>query len=514
MRKLLTLPFAVGAILTFLTGCGTSNMISTNPTNPSGDSAPVSISMTDDPPQGVQVLFFQVSLMDASLTPTSAGATSVSLLSGNTPIQIDVTQLQALSTFLSTANVPAGGYSGLSLTFGSPLLVIFNQSDSSIASTCAVGSVCQLTPTIDDSSAMVNITSAPFPVTVSANSPLGFLVDFHLNTIIQSDLSVNLGVANGITVGELPPMPTPTPRFGFLNGTIESVNSSQSQFTLQTAWGRTFTIAASSSTMFSDFPSSACTTAGFGCLAQGQVVQVQISGIESGGILTASQVTYLQAANQQTVEGVVFSYSATGMKILLRGGPTFNSALPFGGIATVTFATGTTFSVDANGFTIPTGLSFAGPENLWAGQTVKVNVVQGSLTGPSANGPNAGWGPPPAVSFTTNDVELEPGQFTGSISALASPDFTLQYLVWPPCLVSGGSGACPDWVALFSMPVQTTSQTAYMGFETDSFSGLAVNDLVSVNGWLFEADNGMMDPAVAPPSILAQAVSDHPNAVF
>jgi hypothetical protein len=510
MRKFFSLPFVAAAVASLLTGCGMSKMTTTNPTQPSGDSVPVSLSMTDDPPQGVQVLFFQVSLMDASLTPSSGPA--VSLLNGNTPIQIDVTQLQALSAFLSTANVSPGNYTGLSLTFGSPLLVIFNQSDSSIAGTCAVGSVCQLTPTIDDSSAMVDITSAPFPVTVSANSLLGFLVDFHLNTIIQSDLSVNLGVANGITVGELPPMTTPGPRFGFLNGTVESVDASQNQFTLQTPWGRTFTIETTSSTTFSDFPSSACSSAGFGCLAQNQMVQVQISGVQTGGILTASQVTYLQAANQQTVEGVVFSYSATGMKILLRGNPTFSSALPLGGIANVTFATGTTFSVDANGFTIPSGLMFAGTENLTNGQTVQVNIVPGSLSS-TGSGPTSGWGPPPSVSFTTNNVELEPGQTTGTISAIASPDFTLEYLIWPPCVGSAGT-ACPTWVALVTNSVETTSQTTYTGFATDSFDGLAVNNLVSVNGWLFENDNGLMDPAMVPPQILAQTVTDHPNAIF
>ena len=80
--------------------------------------------MTDDPPAGVSVLFFQVSLTAASLTPTSGSA--VSLLNNNTPIQIDVTKLQALSAFLSTANVPAGTYNSLSLTFATPQLVIFN----------------------------------------------------------------------------------------------------------------------------------------------------------------------------------------------------------------------------------------------------------------------------------------------------------------------------------------------------------------------------------------------------
>jgi hypothetical protein len=509
MRKPLSFSLAVTAGFSLLTGCGMSNVNPTNPVNPSGGTVPVSISMTDDPPQGVQVLFFQVSLTAASLTPSSGSASSspVSLLNGNTPIQIDVTQLQALSAFLSTANVAPGSYSGLSLTFASPMLVIFNASDSSIASTCAVGSVCQLTPTIDDNSATVDLTSSPFPVTVSANTPLGFLVDFHLNTIIQTDLSVNLGVTNGITVGELPSMPQP--RFGFLNGTVESVNASQNQFTLQTLWGRTFTIETDSSTTFSDFPTSACSSAGIGCLAQGQDVQVQVSGVASGGILEASQVTYEQMASQQTVEGVVVGFNATAVKLLLHGGPSASAALPWGGVATVTFASGATFSVDAQSFTIPSGFVFTGVSNLAVGQELQVNVVSGTLEGPGGSGGSGGWGPPPSLSFTTNTVQLEPGQVTGTITSLSSPAFALQIPTYPNCFA-----VCPAWIALIPVETETTSQTTYQGFNTDSFSGLAVNDTVSVNGWLFEADNGLTDPAVVAPEILAQTVADHPNAMF
>lgn len=253
MRKSLSVLFVAATMLALLAGCG-------NTTNPSTvtSGVPVSLSMTDDPPAGVQVLFFQVSLTAASLTPASGSP--VSLLSNNTPIQIDVTQLQALSAFLSTANVAAGTYNSLSLTFASPELVIFNQSDTSIASTCAVGTVCQLTPTIDDS-ATVSFSSAPFPVTVSSTTPLGFLVDFHLNTVIQSDLSVNLGVTDGISVAELPSTPS-HPQFGSITGEVESVSASNNQFTILTAWGRTFTVDTGSSTTFSDFPTSACTTAG------------------------------------------------------------------------------------------------------------------------------------------------------------------------------------------------------------------------------------------------------------
>ena len=80
---------------------------------------------------------------------------------------------------------------------------------------------------------------------------------------------------------------------------------------------------------------------------------------------------------------------------------------------------------------------------------------------------------------------------------------------------------CASWraptcqvIALVQYNVETTSQTTYEGFNPDSFSGLADNDLVSVNGWLFEADNGLLDPAMTQPQILAQNIRLHPGATF
>ena len=458
---------------------------------------PVSLTMTDDPPAGVTVLFFQVSLTDASLMPASGAA--VSLLNTNTPIQVDVTQLQALSAFLSTANVPAGTYDSLSLTFGSPQLVIFNASDQAIASTCAVGSVCQPTPTLDNS-ATVTFSTAPFPVTVAANSPLGFLIDFHLNTVIQSDLSVNLGVANGVTVSQLPPVaPSYFPQFGFLTGTVQSVNATQNQFMVQTAWGRTFTIDSNSSTAYDDFPSSVCATGSISCLVAGQIVQVQIASIGADGTLLASQVTYLQAAGQQTAEGTIVGLSTsngtTVMKLILHKDPSNNSGLPLGGEASVAIGSGATFSVDANGFAIPVGLSFTGVSNLLVGQEVQFNVVAGSLNTSSGQGILGIWGPPRSLSFTTDGVELEPSQITGSITALNSgtASFTVgNYFAPWPFAVSNPA----------QVNVQTTSQTTYVGFSLDSFSGLDVNNIVSVSGWLFPPASGTTPPTLAAETVV------------
>ncbi|MGC9197981.1 MAG: DUF4382 domain-containing protein [Acidobacteriaceae bacterium] len=496
-RQSLSLLFVPVTVLALLAGCSSTTM----QPSLSASGVPVSLSMTDDPPAGVSVLFFQVSLTGAALMPASGSA--VSLLNNNMPIQIDVTQLQALSAFLSTANVPQGTYNSVSLTFANPELVIYNASDSSIASSCAVGSVCQIAPAIDNSGT-VSITTSPFPVTVTANSSLGFLVDFHLNNVIQSDLSVNLGVSNGVTVAQLPPAPTP-PQFGALSGTVQSVNAGQNQFTLQTAWGRTFTIDSTTSTTYEDFPTNSCSTAGIGCLADGQVVQVQVASVGSGGVLTAAQVSYLQVATQQTAEGTIIglqnSSSGTTIKLILHDNPSNSVSLPLGGVATVTVANNATYSVGANGFTLPSGLSFTGVADLYKGQQIQVDVVAGSLSASNDDEFSGNWGPPQPLSFTTDSVTLEPSQVSGTISALDSSaqSFTLGgnggpfFIPWPMTMMMSSNAA--------SFNVVTTTQTTYRRFSMDSYDGLGTGDYVSVSGWLFPPASSS-----GPPTLAAQTV--------
>jgi hypothetical protein len=515
-RKLFAFFFTPAVVAVLLAGCGNnSSSIGTCPCPTSGTCdcpatvAPVSISMTDDPPAGVSVLFFQVSLTNASLTPASSSTSPVSLLPYNTPVQIDVTQLQALSAFLSAANVPAGNYSGLNLTFANPQLVIFNQSDAALGSNCAVGSVCQLTPTFDSNSASLSFSTSPFPVQVSAFQPLGFLVDFHLNTVIQSDLSVNLAASNGVTIAQLPALPTP-PQFGFVTGTVLGTTPSLNQFTLQTPWGQSFVIDTTASTTFNNFPASACTTTGFACLTQGQILKVEVSSVASTGNLTASEVDYVQAASTQTVEGTVIRILPLPVpagelivEVILHNNPSSASGVPLGGVATVTLASSAAYSIGNKGFTIPSGLSFTRVEDVTVGQNLQLVVEPGTLsTTSSGPAPNA-WGPPSSISFTASAVELEPSQMTGSITAIDSgaTSFTLGvaapfFAPWP----------LPSAVSSFN--VVTTSQTSYTGFNPDNFNGLATSDLVSVNGWLFPPTTG------SAPNIAAQSVVLRPSPSF
>lgn len=483
MRKA-SLFFSVCLMFLLLVGCDGGVQSMANPQSASSTSE-VTLSITDEPPSGVTVLFFQINLTAAYLTPASSTQTqTVSLLSNNTPIQIDVTQLQAISAFLNTANVATGAYNSLTLTFANPQLVIYNASDASIASSCAVGSVCQLTPQIDDNSGTVVLNSSPFPLTVSANTPVGLLLDFHLNNVVQSDLSVNLGATNGVTVNTLPPAPpSGYPAFGFVQGTVENVG--QNQFTLQARDGRTFTIDVSNSTTYANFPTSVCPASAFSCLAAQQIVKVQVANVEGPGTLLAGEVDYVQQASQQVVEGVIIGLSTSGgsitMTLLLHWSPNA-STLPFGGIADVTVASTATFSIDSGTFTIPSGLRFARATDLFMGQDVQVDVVSGSLT-TSNNMPK--WAPP-TVSFTTDSVELEPSQITGTISALGSNGTSFTISTLPKFFLPWSNN---NWTPE-QVTVDTTSQTTYMGLNPESFAGLSTNNMVSVRGWLFAMPSG------------------------
>jgi hypothetical protein len=497
MRKIASF-FFIGTMLALLIGCGTTQGNGISGISDSG-SPEVSLSITDDPPNGVQVLFFQAGITQAYLTSTS-GAT-VSLLNNNTPIQVDVTQLQAISAFLSTANVSAATYNSLTVVFANFQLVIFNDSDSSIASTCAIGSVCQLTPTLDGSGT-VTFSSTPFPVTIGQNSQLGFLLDFHLNNVIQSDLSVNLGASNGVTVSELP---SQHPQFGFLVGTVANVSPSNSDFSLITPDGRTFTVDVSGSTTFDDFPSSDCSTGSIACLVSGQVVQVQVASIEPKRVLAASSITFLQAAGQQMVEGNIIGLSTSGgtttMTLVLHRTPFNSGNLPLGGEAQVAISSSATFTADLNGFTLPAGLAFTGASDLVDGQEVSVQVAAGSLTTSSGSGGSGMWGHPPSVSFTTDSVELEPSQVTGNITGVDSSTSSFTLSIQPSMFFGHwSSGASTS----STINVDTTSQTSYFNLNPDSFSGLASNNMVSAQGWLFPPASGASSPTMAAENVVGR----------
>jgi hypothetical protein len=481
----------VARFLLAMSGCGSQYSMASNPASSSSSSnVPVSMMVTDTPPAGVTVLFFQLSITGASLA-TSSG--SVSLLNTTNPIPINVTQLQTDSAFLGSVNVPPGIYSSLSVTFANPQLTIFNDSGAAIGS-CANNTVCQLTPTTTPST--LTFSTDPFPVTLMANSALAFKLDIHLDTIIQQNLSVDLSATDGVTVSQLPtpPQGAPFTHLGHLIGTIQSLTTNG--FTLMTGDGRTFNIGTDSSTVY-NYPSSVCTTDNFACLAAQQIVRVKLSLMMSGTLL-ATEVDFVQPAGQNVLEGNIIRLSTSGSNtiidlILQEGAPMpLHSMFPFGQRASVNVpSTGVTYAIDSGSFMIPSGLSFASSADLAVGQEVSV-VVQGSVAPGSGTEMSIPFLGPAAIAITTNGITLEPSQVTGSVAAInaGASNFTLSTL--PVCFVppAAAPGMLPAFVPV-NITVQTTSATTFTNFTPDSISGLAVNDVVSVGGWIFSTPSGI-----------------------
>jgi len=475
----------MGGVLLFWAGCGSQSSLTTSPVSPPvAADVPVGLTVTDTPPAGVTVLFFQVNITAASLSPGSA-----SLLSSAVPIPINVSQLQTDLAFLGSANVPAGTYASLSVTLSNPQLTVYNGSGATIGSggnACANGTVCQLTPSATP--VTLTFSATPFPVTLLAKSPLAFMLDIHLDTVIQTDLSVNLGVTNGVTISQFPAAPAgqPIPGLGHVMGTVQSLTTDG--FTLQTLDGRTFSIDVDSSTSYS-YPDSVCPANDFSCVATQQIVKAEVS-LQPDGTLLASEVDYVQAAGQTVVEGSIIRLSASGsntlMDLILQEGPTQSNTLPMGRRVTVTVpASGVTYAIDSGSFTLPSGLSFASVNDLFVGQEVSV-AVQGSITTASGPGNSSPWAGIAPTTFTTNSITLEPSQLTGVVSGWSpiGMSFTLGTIPNVFMTFFGTANALPT-LAPVNLAVQTTAQTAYTNLTPDNTAGLAVNDVISVKGWLF-----------------------------
>src|SRR5260370_10100620 len=146
----------------------------------------MSLAIRDTPPTGVAVLFFEASITGASLQPTDTSKAAVSVLSA--PVEVEFGHLQSDTAFLSLASVPPDSYKSISLTFANADITIVNHSPAPIGS-CAVNSVCELSPTFSPVTA--TLSSAPFPIPISQNSVVGIRLDFNVNSSVQTHLSIH-----------------------------------------------------------------------------------------------------------------------------------------------------------------------------------------------------------------------------------------------------------------------------------------------------------------------------------
>jgi hypothetical protein len=476
-RTIPLLSFAIFLVFAII-ACGGGQMAMQPPTSPSSATSNVSLSISDAPPAGVTILRFQIEVMSASLLPASSSQQAISMLSQ--PQEVELEHLQSESAFLVNLNVPSGTYNGLSATFANPQMTIFNETGAALTvgtQSCANNAVCNVTPPLNQMTASVQQPTAPFPLTLTASSPLALLLHFDVNASVQNDLSVS----PTISLKEIPPPPSGLFAQFHVVGTVTAISSPD--FTLQTSFGnQTLTIATDNNTQYK-FGNS-CQAEDFACIATGQLLKVKVS-LMSGGTLLASSVELFSAKAVPSFQGIVTSANASQNQfqvVLLfmdDQRQQFGQMNP-GFSITIQPSASATFSTDSDGITLPTGLSFASVQDILVGQVV---VLQPTL--PITVGPMGQF------TIGADSVTLEPSEITGSVTAVGAsatpPNFTLGNL--PPLFTKA---------SITQLEIKPVAGTDFVN--VSGLSAINVNDSVSVGGLLFNTTAG--------PLVIAERVYD------
>lgn len=469
MRKAFVLFSAVTLLGITLVACGGGSMLMSPPPPTSANMTNVSLTIGDAPPAGVTILRFELQVTAAALQPAAAGASPVSMLLH--PTEVELEHLQTEPAFLANLDVPAGTYNGLSATFADPQMTIFNQSGQTLTvgtQNCPTNQVCNLTPPLNQMMVNVQAPTSPFPITLSANSPLALLLHFDINSSVQG----NLSVTPTISLTQLPPLPTGIFAQFHIVGKVSAVNSPD--FTLQTAFGnQTLTIATDTNTQY-NFGSS-CMANNFSCIMNGQLLQVKVS-LMAGGTLLATEVELFQSPGLPSIEGLVTSANASQnqFQVVLfffqdDQGNNFgglNSAFSL----TIQPTTSATFSVDSDGITVPGSFSFMSVKDIFVGQVVRFHPVLPIMIG--------GMG---QFTIGADSITLESSEITGTVSAVNAS-------AMPPNFTLGGLPPLFTKASITQMEVEPV-----MGTDFENLSGLSAlnaNDTVSVGGLLFNTASG------------------------
>ncbi|HSZ19795.1 MAG TPA: DUF4382 domain-containing protein [Candidatus Acidoferrum sp.] len=440
-------------------GCGSINQFGSGSQN-TGNSSVV-IVMTDTPPSNVTILSAQVTLTGATLTPGN-----VSLFSGSATV--DLVRLQTDVAYLATAaNIPAGNFTAVTLTFANPSLTFENDMPTSIAG-CAVGSICTIVPTAMPMSATVPLTA----FSIASNSTTGLLIDVNLDNLLTPSLGENFSA--GTTVFPFTPAGIGAPPVGAEDvvGQVGNLNTANRTFTLTNVTG-TYSLKVDSTSTFFQFPAGgACTTPAFACLQNNQILSVDI-GIQSDGSILARNILFEDADNSDTeVEGIVTGTNAGSQQFdfVIQTISASVSGLSIGQHVNVQYSTPfTVFDLDlvhADNFQISTaGFGFAAPADLVVGQQVSIRRNSAST----------------ATLIKADRVRLRMTRLTATIQ-LGLPNIILTNL---PSIFSGNG------VSLITAQTSVSPPTIYyeVGQNINS-SNILIGELVSVRGPMFNVGGG------------------------
>ena len=445
--------FLASIALFVLAGCGggASSVITPPPIQ---GAAQVSVSLHDMPPAGVTVLSFQATITGISMQPGN-----ISLL--NSPMSLEMSQLQAMSAYMGTVSVPAGNYTGMTVTLTNPRMTFQNNTGGTMGGmmgggSCANGQICQLTPAMMASS--VAITGSPFPLSAQANTPFNLQMDFDLMDSMQSNMSMNPVMTSM--------MQEPATGSNMLDemddmiGQVTSVDASNSQFKMSFVQGMpSLTMALDNNTTFEDFDSIGRTNNLSG-LTQGQIVLVKLQ-LMSAGTLRASKVRF-ESNKSQVMDGMIVAINSPTQfdMIVMNEAPAFQG-VSIGDVVRMNIQVGTLFDIDDMDMPV-SGMSFMAAADMMIGQMVQIEPTSALVPGT-----------PPQLN--SSHLRLMKTWMTAKVaSKIDASTFTVNNLPG----MFGNTGVS-------TIKIATSMQTTFDN--VTSVPALNVGDAVSIRGPMFVA---------------------------
>jgi Domain of unknown function (DUF5666)/Domain of unknown function (DUF4382) len=471
-----------------LVGCSGGMSSPNQPLTPNMVQA--SLTIHDNPPMGVTVLSFDIDVTGAELQPSTSNSSQQSVSMLSEPEDIELEHLQTQSALLASKSVPTGTYSNLMVSFANPHMTIQNQTSNTLmlgGQSCLPQQICEFNPKLNQSS--VTLQGSPFPITLTMNSPLVLKMDFNVDASVQQ---TDLSITPTVSVVQVPTTNSGGQQDDEDVEVVGKITSlAQPTFMVQSGMnGPSFTITTDGNTQF-DFGTS-CSTNNFMCLTTGQIVEVEAK-MQPDGSLLAFEVKLFQPPNEISFAGTITKVNSggTSFQIVLFDEEAFGGEMgsfSMGIPLTINLAKPTTFSIDTGGFMLPSGLTFAAAADLMVGQKVRLHPT------------GAPTGMPPNVMITVDQVQLEPSEVTGTITATSTgstpPTFTLANL--PSFFTSAG---------ITSIQVDVLSTTQFETEEDQMMSGLSslqTGDTVSVRGLLF---NTMTTPTMVAEKVVKRSMS-------
>jgi hypothetical protein len=432
--------------------------------------ANLAVTMTSTPPAltNVSVLSATVGITGITLTPSSGSAVALTLTPTIYPV--DLMRLQSDTSFLGSLTLPAGTYSSASITFSAPILTVFNQSGSTLNSTCLNGTICQIVLTAGSA----QVSTAPFPLTLTASQATGISLNLNLqNALILTSgtLAISFSATNVATAATLPRTGAPGGALDLIEDFVGLVTvQSGSAITVTGSNGISLQMTLPSSPIIQD-PQGLCPALNATCLVANHTVVSVDATVSTSGALMLLSADLLDVSPQDEVEGTIVNTSTPGQFFLVvankevaTGNSTLSAANP-GDIFLVTL-NNPIFIVDLDEFFNNASLPpstvttlFSGVASLVNGQDVMVHVT--AATGAASTGNQA---------ITSDRVRLRFTRTTGTVQSVSGQAFSISNL--------------PPYIQFVTNPLVDTIIGATSFDGVTDISGVTVGQSVSIRALL------------------------------